>query len=415
MFSTADRPDPALLGKLLHETLQLPVYCLTDEKEVLFRQAGTAPHPLFAEPAELFRAVAKQGSDVTGPVLFESNDIEQFAVVPVTRKEGAGPSRAVIVIGPTTHRTPSDKLFDELAADRRIPYEQRPLWRAYWSGIPFADRLRCLHVCVTANWMLNGEALDITDILQASFRYKLPNQRKEQELELADRRELSIFHEGIAEYRRMRELIRRGETEELTRMLMLATKDDSPVRDLSLPSRLRKVKNMCICAVGLSSDDAMEGGLPEEIAMSLCDLHIQHIEELSELALVESAVISAILDFADRVRQFRHNGVSKPVRASIEYIILHLFEDITLDQLSRVSGLNPNYLSQRFKHETGWSVTNYIQRERVEEAKRLLDHSDDPISRIGDRLTFYDQAHFAKAFKKHTGLTPRQYRNRGRN
>ncbi|MBB6669321.1 helix-turn-helix domain-containing protein [Cohnella nanjingensis] len=412
MFTATEDIDLSYLGKLLHETLQLSVFCLTDYQEILFLNGNSATHPLFSNPADLFRAVAKHGADLTGPVLYESNDLEQFAVVPVKRQEGL--ARGVVIIGPSTHRMPNDKLFDELLIDHRIPCPQRPNWRDYWNCIPYADRIRILHICVSANWMLNGEALDITDVLQSSIRYKLPNQHKDKEIELAERREFSIFHEGIAEYHHMRELIRRGEPEQLMKQLMIATKDDSQVRDLSKQHRLRKVKNMSICAVALSSNDAMQGGLYEEIAMALCDLHIQHIEELSELALVESAVISAIVDFADRVRQFRNSSVSKSVRAGMEYIFLHLFEEITLEQLSEVSGLNPHYLSQCFKKETGMSVMNYIQSERIEEAKRQLDQSKDSISQIGDRLTFYDQSHFVKAFKKHTGLTPRQYRNRNR-
>jgi len=412
MFNAAEKTDATYVGKLLHEMLQLTVYCLTDRQEVLFRNSNSAPHPLFDDPADLYRMVARQGSNLAGPILYESNDLEQFAVIPVKRQEDQ--PQAVLVIGPSTHRMPSEKLYQELSIDHRIPIPQRPKWLEYWKNIPFADRVRFLHIGVSANWMLNREALDITDVLQSSFRYKLPNGREEKELELAERRELSIFHEGIAEYRRMRELIRRGEPEELMRMLMTAVKDDSQVKDLSRQSRLRKVKNMCICAIALSSNDAMEGGLYEEAAMTLCDLHIQHIEELNELSQVEAAVFSAILDFADRVRQSRHRGVSKSVRASMEYIYLHLFEDIPMEKLAEVSGLNSHYLSQLFKKETGLSVTNYIQIERIEEAKRLLDSTQDPISQIGDRLTFYDQAHFVKAFKKHTGVTPRQYRNRGR-
>ncbi|WP_375105407.1 helix-turn-helix domain-containing protein [Paenibacillus sp. RS8] len=42
----------------------------------------------------------------------------------------------------------------------------------------------------------------------------------------------------------------------------------------------------------------------------------------------------------------------------------------------------------------------------------MLDLSNDIISSIGSRLTFYDQAHFIKVFKKHVGVTPKQYRNR---
>lgn len=412
MFSISEITDLTYLGKLLHETLQLSVFCVSDHQEVLFLNPNSPPHPLYSDPKDLFRMVARQGHRLSGPVLFESNDLEQFAVVPI--KGNNEQDQNLLIIGPSTHRKQNDQLFVELTMDHRIPLEQRASWLEYWKSIPYADRLRFLHICVSAHLMANREALDITEVLQSSFQYKLPNLRKAEELELADRRELSMFHDGIAEYHHMRDLIRRGEKDELMRHLVLAAADDSQIRDLPKQNRLRKVKNLSICAVALSSHDAMEGGLYAETAMTLCDLHVQRIEELNELALVEMAVIDAIVDFADRVHQCRLGNMSKPVRASMEHIYLHLFDEITLEKLADVSGLNPHYLSQQFKKETGLSVMHYIQRERIEEAKRLLDHSNDSIAQIGDRLTFYDQAHFVKVFKKLTGMTPKKYRNRRR-
>ncbi|GJM76584.1 hypothetical protein HMSSN036_88000 [Paenibacillus macerans] len=157
---------------------------------------------------------------------------------------------------------------------------------------------------------------------------------------------------------------------------------------------------------------AIEGGLYEELAFTLCNMQMQHIEELNEVKTVEAAAIQAMLDFADRVAQCRKNSVSTPVYVCKEYIYSHLFEEIRLQKLAELSGLNPEYLSQLFKKETGLTLTNYIQWERIEEAKKLLAHSGEPISTIGARLTFYDQSHFIKVFKKHAGVTPKQYRNR---
>lgn len=409
MFLSADHPDLTYLGKLLHEMLNLSVYCLTEQQESLFLNADTARHPLFNDPADLFRKVAKQAAGLSSPVLYETNDLEQFAVVPVRYKDKQ--DQSFIIIGPSAHRVPNDKLYNEILNDHHILVEQWPEWKEYWHNVPYVDRLRLLHICVSANWMANQEALDITDVLQSIFEYKMPTQLKDKELELADRREFSLFHEGKEGYSQMLSQIRLGQKDELMKQLILVTKDDSNIRETK-QSRIRSVKNLAIGGIALSSNAAIEGGLYKELAMSLCEMHIQHIEELKELASVETAVIAAIVDFAERVHLCRSSKVSKAVYASKEYIYLHLFEEITLAQLSEVSGLNPNYLSQRFKKETGFSVMNYIQSERIEEAKRLLDHSNDPISRIGDRLTFYDQAHFVKLFKKQTGLTPLQYRNR---
>ncbi|OCT12235.1 hypothetical protein A8709_30835 [Paenibacillus pectinilyticus] len=370
---------------------------------------GMANHPIYSDPYELFRSVVRQEKDQQGPVLHETNFMEQFILVPVNRN---GHRQAVIMIGPTTHQKLNDPLCTTLLNDYGIPNEERSKWLVYWRNLPFMNRLQFLHICVSTNWMINQEVLEITDVFQSSLKYGVAHQQKENELALAERREFSIFHEGMEDANHMMALISNGDKTELMRMLANVTNDTSHTEGQSKRSYIRSIKNLAIGGIALSSHAAVEGGLNEELASTLSELHIQHIEELNELALIQAAAFGAIVDFVDRVDQVRKNRSSKPVQICKEYIYLHLFEEIPLQQLAVLSGLNASYLSQLFKKETGLSLTNYIQKERIEESKKLLDHTNDSISTICARLTFYDQAHFVKVFKKHAGVTPKQYRNR---
>ncbi|OMF37966.1 hypothetical protein BK133_02990 [Paenibacillus sp. FSL H8-0548] len=410
MDSGGELTELDYLCKYVHESLQLPIFCKWNaamQQESIW-SAELAAHPTITDPAELLRSAAAKGTELNLPIIYEINDLEQFAVVPVKRN---GQCQAVIVIGPTTRRD-SNELNREWLIEHGIQVQDQPKWTEYGDSLPFVDRFRFLHICVLANWIVNQEALDITDVLQSTLQFGLANQQQEKELELADRREYSIFHDGIVGVNQMLALIKRGDKKELMKQLVKMTSGNNPVGVQSKRSHIRSVKNLAICGIALSSRAATEGGVYQELAMTLCDLHVQHIEELNDLGAIETTVFTAISDFADRVNQCQNNNHSKAVQKSKEYIYLHLFGEITLQLLSEVSGLNPHYLSQLFKKETGLTLMNYIQRERIEEAKKLLDHSSDTISRIGERLTFYDQAHFVKAFKKHAGMTPKQYRNR---
>ncbi|MFB5678857.1 helix-turn-helix domain-containing protein [Paenibacillus terreus] len=333
--------------------------------------------------------------------------MEQFIVLPLKQN---GPGQTIIVIGPAIRQKLNDEISTNLLNDYSLFHPERTRWMEYWNRLPVMNRLRMLHIGVLANWMIHREALDITDVLQSSLQYGLPNRQKEKvEFALADRREFSIFYEGIERANRMLALIRSGNKTEL--MMKLAETTYEETEALSKRSHLRSVKNLAISGVSISMLAAIEGGLYAGLAFTLCNMQIQHIEELNEVKTVEAAAIQAMLDFADRVAQCRKNCFSKSVYVCKEYIYRHLFEEISLQQLSELSGLNPEYLSQLFKKETGLTLMNYIQWERIEEAKKLLAHSNEPISTIGARLTFYDQSHFIKVFKKHTGVTPKQYRN----
>lgn len=414
MNISSNYPDLSYLCKLIHESLQLPVFCQVKEnlQEQVYWHAGMTKHPFLSDPIVLFRSVVKQAIEIDGPVVHVTNFMEQFIVVPVKRSEQR---QAVIAIGPTIRKQASDSQFTELLSDQGIAIEERADWMNYWKNLQTIEQMRCLHIAVSVHWMVNQEALDITDIIQLNLQYGVSKKQKKLELELSDWREYSIFQEGMTTTNQLLGYIRDGNKTELMKQLVqyISSVDNTEIQ--SSRSQLRSVKNLAICGIALSSRAATEGGMYDELSATLCDLHIKHIEELNELALIEGAVIGAIVDFADRVSQIRNNGVSKVVQASKKYIYLHLFEEITLQQLAEASGLNPHYLSQLFKKETGLTLMNYIQWERIEEAKKLLDHSNDTIASIGARLTFYDQAHFIKVFKKHAGVTPRQYRNRLRN
>ena len=60
------------------------------------------------------------------------------------------------------------------------------------------------------------------------------------------------------------------------------------------------------------------------------------------------------------------------------------------------------------------TLTDFILGEKTEEAKRLLQHSDKPLSLIADHLVFSSQSHFTKTFKKYVGKTPGEYRKENR-
>ena len=68
------------------------------------------------------------------------------------------------------------------------------------------------------------------------------------------------------------------------------------------------------------------------------------------------------------------------------------------------------YLSERFKAESGESLTDYILREKTAEAKRLLDYTDKSLTSISSYLGFSSPSHFSRVFRKYTGHLPSEYR-----
>ena len=84
--------------------------------------------------------------------------------------------------------------------------------------------------------------------------------------------------------------------------------------------------------------------------------------------------------------------------------------EIPVEDIAKSLYLSRPYLSKKFKNDTGISVTEFIHRQKIEEAKRLLKYTDKSLLSISIYLSFSSQSHFTNMFKKMTGQLPKDYR-----
>lgn len=89
----------------------------------------------------------------------------------------------------------------------------------------------------------------------------------------------------------------------------------------------------------------------------------------------------------------------------------HYARHITLKSLSEKFNLHEAYLSELFKRESGVGYLEYLTGIRIAEARRLLRESEFTAEQIGQQTGFINASHFSKSFKRHTGVTPTEYRN----
>lgn len=96
----------------------------------------------------------------------------------------------------------------------------------------------------------------------------------------------------------------------------------------------------------------------------------------------------------------------------VERMRLFYFEKHTLEGLARLAGLSPTHFTRVFRAAFGTSPIDWLRRERISQAKRRLAGTDDEIKEIAAQVGFADRYFFSKDFKRHTGMTPGQYRAR---
>lgn len=92
------------------------------------------------------------------------------------------------------------------------------------------------------------------------------------------------------------------------------------------------------------------------------------------------------------------------------YMQQHVDADLNRSELARMTGFNASYFSSLFRKETGWSFGDYLNRLRLDEAKRLLFTTSDSLQDIAMRTGFSDSSYLSKTFKRHVHITPSAFR-----
>jgi transcriptional regulator GlxA family with amidase domain len=102
----------------------------------------------------------------------------------------------------------------------------------------------------------------------------------------------------------------------------------------------------------------------------------------------------------------------EPIKKAQEFIEQNLQDRITVDQLASMLALGRRNLERRFKKATSNTVVEYIQRVKIEAAKMSLERSRENVNEVMYKVGYTDTKAFRTTFKRITGLSPVQYRNK---
>ena len=319
-----------------------------------------------------------------------------------------------IVIGPTRQITESDQELRELGFRADVADDELEDFISGMKSIvrmPFESILQML---CTMNHVLNGEKLSLKDITiydgdQERLLARQNAQQAEQKLSVLVDEAQSLHNTYDLEQMVMR-IVRKGDTAALKEWISHAP----AVRGGVLAAeQLRQRKNTFIVIATLASRAAIRGGMDVDDAFSRSDSYIQQCELLSSPEAIINLQYRMILDYTECVERL-HLG-KHPTKLTVDvanYIQHHMSEPITVERLAEELFLNRSYLSRKFKEEAGESLTDFILKEKTEEAKRLLRYSDKPLTAIGAYLGFSSASHFSRVFKSYVGSTPGEYREK---
>ena len=266
--------------------------------------------------------------------------------------------------------------------------------------IPVISLMKIMDYTTMMHYAITGEKIYAHDL---HFSHVQQNTSPSEE---------STFHGSYDAEREMLRMVREGDMRIVDQLQKMSTTSyvGKLANDDSEP--LRQIKNTVFVAITLFSRAAIEGGVYPDTAMTLTDYYFQAIEAADTFQEISDITIAMQTDFVNRVRKIKHNNpYSKSTNRVIDYIELHLEDDIFLTNIASELGYSDYYLSKKFKQETGTSLKEYIRDQRLERSRFLLESENSlSLHEISERLKFSSESYFIDCFRKKYGTTPKQYR-----
>jgi len=134
----------------------------------------------------------------------------------------------------------------------------------------------------------------------------------------------------------------------------------------------------------------------------------------TKLPLFDSA--GAVRGLAGILRPFDHAGNApreyRRLTPALELVATEYQRPIRASALAKACGLSVSQLQREFRRLFAMSPSDFILRTRLLVAQRMLEEATVSVGAVAVACGFYDQSHFTKAFKAHTGLPPQEYRRR---
>jgi AraC family transcriptional regulator len=109
-------------------------------------------------------------------------------------------------------------------------------------------------------------------------------------------------------------------------------------------------------------------------------------------------------------REYSRKLSSHQIQRLTTFILDHLNQNLSLEMLAEQVGFSPYHFARLFRQTTGESPHQFVLRQRLAVAQRLLKETDLPLAHVASEVGIPNQSHFTQAFKRRWGITPLAYR-----
>ncbi len=176
---------------------------------------------------------------------------------------------------------------------------------------------------------------------------------------------------------------------------------------------VRNTKNLSMVLNTLMRRTAYEAGVHPLYIDSVSGNYATLLERCTTTEEAHEIVPYMVKSYCKLVANHNMSSYSEPVRHILVTVDASLSGDLSLKRFAGELFLNTSYLSALFKKEIGMTLTDYVNQNRIHYAKKLLKSTTLQIQDIATRCGIPDIHYFTRLFKRDTGMSPREWRQKG--
>jgi two-component system, response regulator YesN len=314
--------------------------------------------------------------------------------------------RGTIVVGPAISKAFHPQLLSEMSQNERLPLAMQKQLQQSYNTLPMVEEAKqqaIAHLLINmfAPGILQPQLIEATLPLTAGSvrRFAVALEQNREMIEKRYKIENNILH-----------AIATGDARLLKKAMEEPQEISWPFRHPSSP--VRSMKNLSFAANTLYRKAAESGGVHPFHLDSVSGkfaIQIEQAQSTAELLYMNEEMPKAYCTLVKEVSVAAFPSLIKEAVTSIRF---NIDQPLSLNAIADTLGVNPSHLSRTFKKALGMTLTDYINKLRIEEAKYLLDHSNDSVTAIASHVGYSDSNYFSKVFRKWERVTPHDYRKR---
>lgn len=173
------------------------------------------------------------------------------------------------------------------------------------------------------------------------------------------------------------------------------------------PSDVKEMVLQLLLDLQMKTKMTLQSGHQDLSRDKLYDV-VNSIETLDHL---EEWLIEYLIQVVQKLSILTISSKRPEVIKAQQFVIQHVTEKITLEDMANHLNMNSSYFSRLFKRETNQNFIEYVNRVKLQKAKELLQQSNKPVEEISSYLGYANKSYFIKLFKRELGMKPSEFSN----